>query len=210
MPTYQKASQDVLDCASLLIKSYSDNEELAGVKIDYVFALPSLDADGEPIGDAITHHGMPALGLCRIVSLKDRAKGNGDAEILLDQRYWEASPDAERAALLDHELHHLQLKRDKKNRVRSDDLGRPRLTMRKHDRQFGWFDAIARRHGPASAERRQAREIFTEAGQLYWPTLTDPDATQVTLSTTGGKSVTVPLEVLHKVSAGLARDRGQA
>jgi hypothetical protein len=163
----------------------------AEVKIDFVFAKPSLDKDGEPTGNAITHHGMPALGLCRILNLKDRTKGNGDAEILLDYDFWDSASDAERDALLDHELHHLELKRDKKNRVKRDDLGRPLFKMRKHDRQFGWFDCIARRHGPASQERQQAREIFSEAGQLYWPTLTDPDATTVTVSH-GDKSVTVP------------------
>ena len=50
---------------------------------------------------------------------------------------------AERRALLDHELHHLELKRDKKDRIRKDDLGRPLLRMRKHDRHGPLAELLA-------------------------------------------------------------------
>jgi len=40
--------------------------------------------------------------------------------------------------------------------------------MRKHDHQFGWFDAVAQRHGEASPEVRQARVLMESSGQLYF------------------------------------------
>ena len=49
-----------------------------------------------------------------------------------------------------------------------DECARPKLKLKKHDRQFGWFDKIAERHGHASGEVRQALKLFTEARQLYF------------------------------------------
>jgi hypothetical protein len=49
-----------------------------------------------------------------------------------------------------------------------DALDRPKLAMRKHDHQFGWFDEVAQRHGEASPEVRQARVLMEKSGQLYF------------------------------------------
>jgi hypothetical protein len=49
-----------------------------------------------------------------------------------------------------------------------DAVGRPKLLMRKHDHQFGWFDEVAQRHGEASPEVRQARVLMESSGQLYF------------------------------------------
>lgn len=165
MPTYKPADKSVSDTATRLIRQYHEPLAKAEVKIDFLFAYPDLDANDEPINDAITHGGYPAHGLCRLVNLKDRAKGNGDAEITLDGPNWERMSEKEQEALLDHEIYHLTLGKG------VDDLSRPKLRMRKHDVQIGWFSEIARRHGVASAERRQATQIMVEKGQFYWPEL---------------------------------------
>ena len=49
----------------------------AKVKFDLLFAMGDKDEDGHVVTDAITHGGEKALGLTRILNLKDRAKGNG-------------------------------------------------------------------------------------------------------------------------------------
>lgn len=141
------------------------------VKFDFVFAHPSVDENGEPTGDAIKKHGRKALGLCRVINLKDRTMGRGDVEILLDYQWWlnEAS-EQQQAALLDHELHHAEVKM-KDGQPKRDNLGRPLIRLRKHDVEIGWFDIIALRHGKHSQERIQAKKLSDDVGQLYWPDL---------------------------------------
>lgn len=165
MPTYAKAHKSVTQMAGSLLKKYHEPLVEAGIRIDFVFAYADLDENDEPINNAITHQGYPAGGLCRIINLKDRAKGNGDAEITLDAVAWDNLTELEKNALLDHELHHLTLGKG------VDDLRRPKLRMRKHDVQIGWFSLIAERHQAASAERRQATIVMVEKGQYFWPEL---------------------------------------
>ena len=52
---------------------------------------------------------------------------------------------------------------------RSHEDGRPKIRLRPHDYDLGWFSIIAARHGKHSVECRQAREIVERAGQLYFP-----------------------------------------
>jgi len=157
----------------ILVEFDSHNPLLdARVKIDFVFAYADRDEKtGAPINDALTKNGCKALGVCRKIPLKDRALGRGDAEISIDGDWWkeDASPE-EQAALLDHELHHIEVKIDNRGPVR-DYLGRPVLRLRKHDHEFGWFTVIAARHGPNSQERIQAKAIMDMHGQFYWPDL---------------------------------------
>ena len=65
--------------------------------------------------------------------------------------------------MIDHELTHLA----KKGTI-FDPLDRPKLSMRLHDHQFGWFDQIAKRHGRASIEVKQVRAFFESSGQMYF------------------------------------------
>lgn len=92
---------------------------------------------------------------------------NIELSTLRSAEYVGSSP-AERAALIDHELYHLELVRDKTDRLKRDYMGRPQLTIRLHDHQFGWFDAIAKRHGETSQECQQAQRFHSHA-QLYLP-----------------------------------------
>jgi hypothetical protein len=172
MPTFKKCDQSVLELAAELLTRFDTHRPLldARVKFDFLFAFPALDENGEPKGNAITKNGVKALGLCRIVSLKDRAKGLGDVEITLDGEWWENASDEEKAALLDHELHHASVKTQNGVLI-PDDLGRPMIKLRKHDFEVGWFHLIAERHGEASQERQQAFYLRQKCGQLYWPEL---------------------------------------
>jgi hypothetical protein len=143
----------------------------ARVRIDFLFAYADRDDEGEPTGFAILVHGVRAYGQCRIVNLRDRAKGNCDTEIVLDHDYWESVCEERQRALLDHELHHILVLANKSGVAKTDDLCRPKLKLRKHDHQFGWFDIVAKRNGEASIERMQAETILESSGQFYWPSL---------------------------------------
>jgi hypothetical protein len=175
MPTYQPCPDDVKAIAAELLNEFETHHPLrdAKPKIDLVFAYASLDSNGETKNGAvaISFRGHRALGLCRATSLLERAKGNGDAEIILDGDWWKNADREEQRALLDHELHHLAVQFDRHGHLKKDDLDRPVLAMRKHDVEFGWFTVVAARHGEHSVERRQAKLIFDDHGQYLWPEL---------------------------------------
>jgi len=97
--------------------------------------------------------GVKALGICRKIPLKERALGRGDAEICLDGEWWKDAPEPEQRALLDHELHHIEVKIIE-GAMACDDLGRPLLKIRKHDYELGLFTIIAQRHGRHSSPNR--------------------------------------------------------
>lgn len=150
MPKFQKADEEVYQLAKQLIEKYEGHQDLisAKVRIDIVFAYGPRDDNNKLLAPALKYQGVEALGIARKISLKDRSKGMGDAEISLDADWWEGKAmPAQRVALLDHELHHIAVARDLYGLFRVDDLMRPIITLRKHDWQFGWFDVIAKRHG---------------------------------------------------------------
>src|SRR5437899_4225239 len=171
MPTYKKNPGEVVELAAEVLTKHSTHRPLldAKVKIDFLFAYPKYNEKDEPIGDAIKHHGIKALGLAGKIGLKDRIKGNGDAEILIDYEWWKEANEAQRAALLDHELHHLSVAMTKSAIIKTDDAGRPVIRLRPHDVQIGWFALIAQRNGQNSIERTQASAIMQSNGQYFWP-----------------------------------------
>lgn len=152
--------------ADMCIERMQDahHADLEGVTVTALFAF-----DTESTLPVLKHQGYPAGAVVRITPVKDRALGMADATIVIDRAGWLALSGRQRDALIDHELTHLARKIDKETgEVVFDVLERPKLQMRKHDHQFGWFDEVAQRHGQASAEVRQARRLMESSGQLYF------------------------------------------
>lgn len=163
MKTYSQAP-DVESCIEKIRSAH--HRELEDVSISALFAF-----DAEESSKAVlAHQGYPAAAICRITPLRDRALGVADAQIVVERSSWISLSQRQRDALIDHELTHITRKVDEENddEPLSDVLGRPKLVMRKHDHQFGWFDEVAKRHGQASPEVRQARKILEATGQLYF------------------------------------------
>ena len=103
----------------------------------------------------------------RITPLKDRALGMADASIVIDRAGWLALSQLQREALVDHELTHLTRKVDKETgELLVDALDRPKLVMRRHDHQIGFFCDVAARHGEAAPEVRLANSLVSEMKQL--------------------------------------------
>lgn len=162
MKTYAMADESVTDLvAEILSKHYPEHLALR-LKVDVL--MVSTDEEVS----ALTVNGYAVKAVTKILGAKDRTAGRADAEIVIDENSWIAMSAAERAALIDHELYHLELVRDKTDRLKRDYMGRPQLTIRLHDHQFGWFDAIAKRHGETSQECQQAQRFHSHA-QLYLP-----------------------------------------
>lgn len=166
--TYTLANEDLCEMArELIIKNHIELDSVA-LKIDFLFVF--RDPDGE--APAIMHQGHRALGLASITKLKDRVKGMGDCEIQIDGDAWPNMPYPEKMALLDHELEHFEVRRDKKTGdFQWDDINRPLLKLREHDWQVGFFHNIAGRHGSSSIESKNLRQLFTDAGNSYTPHL---------------------------------------
>jgi hypothetical protein len=159
--TYSQAP-DADSCIETIRATY--HQELRGVTVAALFVF-----DHESSVPVLKHQGYPAGAVVRITPLKDRALGIYDAQIVIDRAGWLALSQRQRDALVDHELTHLTRKIDKETGdMLVDILGRPKLVMRRHDHQHGWFDEIAQRHGEASPEVRQARRLMESSGQLYF------------------------------------------
>ena len=154
--------------AEVLLQKYHVDLFEVRAKIDCVFAFRDPDATAP----AIMTRGHRVLGQARINNLKHRVLGLGDAEILLDGDAWADMSEAQQNALLDHELEHFEVRRHPKTgEFLYDDINRPMLRLRFHDREFGFFDNIASRHGVASCEIRNLAQMFHEAGDDYIPNL---------------------------------------
>lgn len=147
MPIYQKARQDVLDIRDEIIGLYHRQLTDAKVQVDVMVAFSTPKAKTP----AVRLHGRPCYAIVRIISLKNRVAGLGDAEIVIDGDRWSELSIAKKRAIIDHELTHLALKY-KNDVYEIDDIGRPKLVIRPHDYDFGWFEDIVRRHGEQSVE----------------------------------------------------------
>ena len=171
---YEPADDEVLEMVRDILKKFESHHPLieAQVTIDVLMAYAEKDEEtGEPTGPALMLNGYSAQAIAKIVGYKERVKGCKDAEIRIDGDWWNDHPGyEERCGLIDHELNHFAV-RVKDGAIVHDVAGRPKLRMRKHDVQIGWFKIIAERHGNYSQERIQARAIMDRSGQSFWPDL---------------------------------------
>ena len=167
MPIYDNGRDEQRDCVQRMIDKYHGDLRDAQVKVDVLRAWAKLDKNGDPVGPALTLHGYPCLAIVRVIPYKQRVKGSGDAEIVIDDERWDELSSEEQEALIDHELEHLVL------RHKEDDLGRPKLKLRHHDYRLEGFDAIIRRHGQAALEWQYYSELAIGAEsrvrQLWLP-----------------------------------------
>lgn len=171
MKTYSRMPDEATARVTHLVKLFHRDLLDAGVRFD----LLSVSHDKE--GHCLKHSGYPADAVVRATSIKERTKGAGDVEILVDEARYLGMTEAEKDALLDHEIEHVELKIDKKTeRVKLDCRGRPKVGMRKHDVQIGWFASIAQRHGIASGEVKQATRIWLDGQQTFFAFLDQPVA----------------------------------
>ncbi|MDB6104072.1 MAG: hypothetical protein JWO52_4071 [Gammaproteobacteria bacterium] len=161
MKTYSLAPDVEPTIKSVL---YDHHGELIGVRVGSLFVFD--DEDSLPV---LTHQGYPAQAMVKITPVRDRTLGMADVVIMIDRATWLALSQPQRDGLIDHELTHVARVLDKESgRPKFDALGRPKLRIRPHDYMMGWFDEVAQRHGDASPEVRQAKQLMESSGQLYF------------------------------------------
>lgn len=166
MKTYSAASDDVARHIASMHSQY--HPEIDGVTVSALFVF-----DEETGESVLKHQGYAAAAVVSVTPTKQRALGIADALIVIDRASWLTLTAKQRDALIDHELEHLDrvISKDTEDSPAApqfDSLGRPKLAMRRHDHQFGWFDDVARRHGDDSIEVAQARNFLAVTQQLYF------------------------------------------
>jgi hypothetical protein len=165
---YAKMPDETEDRVRHIIKCFHRPLLEAKLRIDLLSV--SSDRSGPPL----SLHGYPCFAVIRVTGIKERTKGAGDIEIVFDEAAYLKMSEAEKDALVDHELQHAEIQFHKKTgKAKLDCKGRPIIKLRKHDHQFGWFEAVAERHGPNSQEVKQATRLYVFGKQTYFAFVKD-------------------------------------
>jgi hypothetical protein len=173
MAWYSIANEEVNLTIQKVMKENHGDLHNAGVTITALIARSEE-------GPALKVGGKEALGCIRVTKLTERTLGLGDALMILDGESMIAWSSKRLQAVIDHELRHLMLAKNKKTgQIQLDDEGRPKLRIRPHDFEFGWFARTAELYGEESYEVSQAREIVAaQFVQNFLPGFEiDPDPT---------------------------------
>jgi hypothetical protein len=173
MSWYSIANEEVNLTIQKVMQENHGDLHAAGVTITALIARSEE-------GPALKVGGKEALGCIRVTKLTERTLGLGDALMILDGESMIAWSSKRLQAVIDHELRHLMLAKNKKTgEIQLDDEGRPKLRIRPHDFEFGWFARTAELYGEESYEVSQAREIVAaQFVQNFLPGFEiDPDPT---------------------------------
>ena len=163
--TYALAEARDKELLTEVVRGHHTDIDTTAVKIDLLFAFRDPEGDAP----AILKDGLRVLGKVSPIGLKDRIKGMGDAEIIIDGDAWGTMNSLEKLALLDHFLTSLEVKRDKAGEFVYDDYQRPVLKSRPHDRVIRLYHDVAVRHGANSIEVKQMEDLFLQSGKMYLP-----------------------------------------
>lgn len=130
--------------------------------------------------------------------------GDADAVVLVNASVWEHLSESQRAALVDHELSHLQPRVNADGDVQSHPDGRPILCLARHDVEE--FAAVIRRHGLWRPELERAAAAFREVPLDLEPRETPSTTGEVDmiLSAPGMEPVHTNLREMQAVASGLA------
>lgn len=161
-----------METTALLARAMKEfHEELGavGVTVAVLMAHPPENKDGEQTGPALKLRGHQCDAIASIVPIAFRAQGMKDALIKIAVDRWDGFTEEQKLALLDHELEHFVVARNLNGDPILDSCGRPKLKMKHHDVELGFFSAVARRHGMASGEVHACRQLIGLQGEIYFP-----------------------------------------
>lgn len=163
---YEQAESDVHDLAADIIDRFHPDlrttEKQPGVRLCILMASNDEDSEDPPV----KLHGYPCYAVVSIIPYKQRVDKRADVEIIIDASHWEDLPEQRRRALLDHEITHVEVVRDKFGFIKTDDLGRPKLAMKLHDWQIGGFRVICQRYGEDAIDVIEATKFADTFGDV--------------------------------------------
>lgn len=158
---YTQCGSEIHDAADQVMQEHHKALRLSDGSFPRLCLMFVHDVDDE---QPLKLHGYPCAAVISVIPHKQRADKRADAEILIDEKWWNSAGDKERTALLDHEITHLEICIDDAGFVKCDDQGRPKFKLRLHDWQLGGFRCIAERYGDAAPEVQMARQFEKDFG----------------------------------------------
>jgi hypothetical protein len=174
--------------------------------------------DLEPAKIALAWHagwkadvdGRRKLGMLKKCSDLDREFRPFDFVVILNRPWWESPgvTDAQREALLDHELCHGARKADTNGEPMEDERGRPVFRLVKHDIEE--FAAVVRRHGCYKKDLEHFSTALRESQPNLFAEPEKPAAAAPTNGNGNGKGGTrvIPAAEFTKALKKEARDKG--
>lgn len=171
--TYTKAPKAIDDLIAQTLKQHHPQLHELQVKVTAWLAYAPRDKDGVRTGPALKWAGYEAAATIKVCNAKQRAQGLGDAEMCIEGDRWGGWSEAEKAALIDHEITHLEICRDGTGLVKSHVDGRPKLRARLHDWELGGFEDVVRRHGASAIEQKELGVFMDHHGELVFSFMKD-------------------------------------
>jgi hypothetical protein len=158
--SYTKAGKDIHAEVEAIAHEYNPPLAEAGVTILVLWADGGLEVRGHA-----------AAASARILNARDRAAGMPDCCITLCRETWDGLSEAKRRALIDHEANHFLPQRDKNDPAKwaLDDNLRPKLKMRRHDAEIGFFFDVVERHGKDAMESGSFLDLHKTFTQMAFP-----------------------------------------
>lgn len=144
MPNFRQAESEDQALLAAVLNRYHPDLAKHGVTVGLLAAAGGLAL-----------HGYPAAALVRVNALRLRVQGAPDCTVELCHESWQQRPEAERRAILDHELEHVVILFEKDGKPKTDDAHRPKLRLKPHDFQIGGFKNVIERHRECALEARQ-------------------------------------------------------
>lgn len=155
---YEKASPVIHDLVKKVMADHHTDLLDCDVEIA-ILVVRKISEDGEAF-HALKHHGAEAAAKISLVPARRRLLVDHDLELVVDGLTWDNIPAPSREALLDHELTHVVVQKDKNGQPKTDDIGRPRLKLRPDDYAINGFFAVIERHGNFALEAQSVKRIY--------------------------------------------------
>ena len=166
--------------------TYESADESVDILVSDVLAdsFPELDRVNLTVGCLLAHNpdgpalkiaGRPVTDRVRIISLRDRATGLSDAQVIIDATWWQEQDDDARRRMFWRAFKHLQLVPASDKEVdagrhlhgyKIDDLGRPKLKFRPCDYMTSGFYGSVELFGEQSPEVAELRVIGAKVREL--------------------------------------------
>ena len=167
--TFKKADEQSRKLFDRATKNWHPEIVAANLRVALIFVEPACNKDGEPSAPAITTAGMRVAAKTRCVTRKRRVYNPHDVEIEIDALLWGQLSEQERLALLDHELHHVEVFKSKSGAFLTENDDRPVVRLFKDDYMLTGFVAVAKRHGESSLEVKAMKILWDSCGQALFP-----------------------------------------
>ena len=165
---YEKADDNVMAVMRDALSRYHPELHALGPRVGITMITPNKDVENHPTAPTVAINGQSCAATIRKVEPKERVQNNLDLEIKVDSYHWEKLSPAERLALMDHELTHVEIVRGSDGQPKQHDDTRPKLRLRPDEIYFTGFASVIERHGSAALEYQSLKNINDKWGQQFF------------------------------------------